>query len=98
MARRLRDDLKEEKRMPFFDNLFQNLFELMLANILFVLCCVPVVTAGPAAIALERVCCLIHREEKVASGGLVFSCIQRFLSGGSGFSSENGCYILVFPI
>lgn len=82
MARRLRDDLKEEKRIPFFDNLFQNLFELMLANILFVLCAIPVVTAGPAAVALERVCCLIHREEKVSVFRTFFQTFGRFFGRG----------------
>lgn len=82
MAKRLRDNLQEENRFPFLDNLFQNLFELMLANILFVLCSVPLVTAGPAAVALERVCCLIHREEKVPVFRTFFQSFCRYFGRG----------------
>ena len=82
MAKRLRDDLKTENKFPFLDRLFQNLFELMLANILFVVCCIPVVTAGPALIALERICCLIHREEKVSVFRTFFQTFGRYFGRG----------------
>ncbi len=82
MALKLRDDLQGENRFAFLDNLFQNLFELMVANILFVLCCVPVVTAGPGLVALERVCCLIQREEKVPVVKTFFQAFGRYFGRG----------------
>lgn len=82
MAKRLRDDLKTENKFPFLDRLFQNLFELMLANVLFALCCIPVLTAGPALIALERICCLIHREEKVSVFRTFFQTFGRYFGRG----------------
>lgn len=82
MAKRLRDNLQEENGFPFLDNLFQNLMELILVNILFVLCSVPIVTAGPAAIALERVCCLIHRKEKVPVFRTFLRTFKRYFGRG----------------
>jgi len=82
MAHRLRDDLQEERRFSVLDNLFQNLFELLVANILFVICSVPLISAGPAAIALERVCCLIHREEKVQVFRVFFKTFGHYFGRG----------------
>lgn len=82
MAQRLRDDLQTERKFPVLDNMFQNLFELMMANVLFILCSLPLVTAGPAAIALERICCLIHREEKVQVFQTFFHTFFHFFGKG----------------
>lgn len=82
MARKLRDDLQAGNSFPFLDRLFQNLFELMVANVLFVLCSIPLLTAGPAAVALERVCCLIHREEKVPVFKTFFQTFARYFGRG----------------
>lgn len=68
--------------VEFLDRLFQNLFELLLANILFLLCSVPLITVGPAAIALERICCQIHREEKVPVFSTFFQTFGRYFGPG----------------
>lgn len=44
-------------------NLWYNLIPLMIVNFLFVLLCIPVVTAGPACAALSRICCLLASEQ-----------------------------------
>lgn len=52
----------------YFDTLFTNIAPLLLCNLLFILCCLPVVTAGPALIALNRVACkaLQHKSIHIA--------------------------------
>lgn len=45
----------------FIEALFQSLAGLLLCNLLFLLCCLPLVTIGPACVALHRVCCLALR-------------------------------------
>ena len=44
---------------------FHNLFDLMVVNCLWLLCCLPVVTAGPATCGLYRVALKLAREEPV---------------------------------
>ena len=51
---------KERKGIRlYFWNLWYNLMPLIMVNFLFLLCCIPVVTIGPALTALNRICCLL---------------------------------------
>lgn len=43
----------------YFWNLWYHFIPLIMVNFLFVLCCIPVVTIGPAITALNRICCLL---------------------------------------
>ncbi len=45
----------------YLSGLFAHIFPLAICNLLFIALCLPVVTAGAALIALNRVACLIHR-------------------------------------
>jgi uncharacterized membrane protein YesL len=50
----------------FLTNFINNVFELMIANILFCLCSIPLITAGPAAVALASVCLKAHKCIKIS--------------------------------
>lgn len=43
----------------YFWNLWYYFIPLIMVNFLFVLCCIPVVTIGPAMTAMSRICCLL---------------------------------------
>lgn len=75
-------DPRQNPSPEILDRLFQNLFELLLTNVLFMLCSLPLITAGPAAIALERICCQIHREEKVPVFQIFFQTFGRYFGRG----------------
>lgn len=81
--RQLKNTNPEENTIhEFLDRMFQNLFELLLANVLFFLCSIPLITAGPAAIAMERICCQIHKEEKVSVFSTFFRTFGRYFGRG----------------
>lgn len=45
----------------YLGSLFSSLGGLLLVNLAFLLCCLPVITIGPAMVALCRVCCNVLR-------------------------------------
>lgn len=57
--------IPEERRgiRLYFWNLWYHFIPLIIVNFLFVLCCIPVVTIGPAVTALNRICCLLAAGE-----------------------------------
>lgn len=62
----------------FFDydgplaHFFQLMFELILLNVLFIACCVPVITAGASLLALNCTCREMQLEKKRDHIGRVF--------------------------
>ncbi len=63
-------------------SLFHNLQALILCNVLFLLFCIPVFTAGAALIALNRVVCKLIEEESVSVIHEFWQTMKReFLSG-----------------
>lgn len=92
MASKEREKTARREPPEILDRLFQNLFELLAANVLFIICSIPVITAGPAAAALERICCQIHREEK-------FSVVKTFFGAfGSFFGRGLFLSVVVLPL
>ena len=49
----------------YVEGFFMNIGALLVANLLFVLCSLPLITLGPCLIALARVCCQACRGEAV---------------------------------
>lgn len=66
----------------YVEGFFMNIGALLAANLLFVLCSLPLVTVGPSLIALTRVCCQAHRGEDVSPAKDFFRAFrQNFKSG-----------------
>ena len=50
----------------YVEGFFMNIGALLAANLLFVVCGLPLVTLGPGLIALARICCQAHRGEPIS--------------------------------
>ena len=72
MAKRDRTARERRGIRLYFWNLWYNLMPLIMVNFLFVLCCIPVVTVGPALVALNRITCLL------ADGKMLIYPIREF--------------------
>lgn len=46
----------------YLQSFFSCIGGLLLVNLLFILCCLPIVTIGPAVVALHKVCCCAVRD------------------------------------
>lgn len=66
----------------YLDVFFMNIGQLLVCNILFVLCCLPVVTIGPGLIALSRVCCTALRGKKISPVADFFGAVKNNLKPG----------------
>ena len=66
----------------YIECLFSNLAGLLLTNLLFLLCCLPVVTAGPALVALHKACCLALRGRSASLPGEFWRSFRANLGQG----------------
>ncbi len=70
------------KVSDYFRHLYDHLPSLILSNILFVICSIPIITAGPSLIALNRTACAAVSDRDVRTVNEFFTTWKRdFLSG-----------------
>ena len=65
----------------YLDTLLANMGVLLACNVLFVLFSLPVVTAGPALVALNRVCCNVLRGKKSSTADFMEAFKKNFRQG-----------------
>lgn len=66
----------------YVEGFFMNIGALLGANVLFVLCSLPLVTLGPSLIALARICCQAARGEPIAPAKDFFRSFRQNLKAG----------------
>ena len=66
----------------YVEGFFMNIGALLAANLLFVLCSLPLITAGPGLIALARICCQACRGEAVSPVKDFFKALRQNLKAG----------------
>lgn len=84
------DIIRERKGLRlYFWSLWYHLIPLIKVNFLFILCCLPVVTVGPAITAMSRICC------QLAAGKPLIYPVREFWDAfRSGFRQAFGMGIL----
>ena len=81
--------VKKEGIAGYFQLLYENFFDLILVNLLFVLFCVPIITIGSSYKALIMVCNKITNDEVVS---IISDFIQFFKSD----FVKSSFYVLLF--
>lgn len=66
----------------YVEGFFMNIGALLTANLLFVLCSLPLITVGPGLIALARICCQACRGEDVSPVRDFFKAFKQNLKAG----------------
>jgi len=61
---------------------FHDLFDLMVVNWLWILCCIPVITIGPATCGLYSVTLKLARDEPVNPAKEFFQSVKRNFKAG----------------
>lgn len=58
-------DSQSQALARYLDTFFLNVGQFLICNILFLLCCIPVITVGPGLIALARISCTALRGQRI---------------------------------
>lgn len=66
----------------YLDTLFMNIGQLMICNLLFLVCSLPLVTIGPGLIALSRICCTMLRGQSVSTVRDFFDAFKKNFKAG----------------
>ena len=66
----------------YVEGFFMNIGALLAANVLFILCSLPLVTLGPSLIALARICCQAGRGETISPARDFFRAFRQNLRAG----------------
>ena len=66
----------------YLDTLFMNIGQLMVCNLLFLVCSLPVITIGPGLIALSRICCTMLHGQSVAPVHDFFDAFKKNFKAG----------------
>lgn len=66
----------------YLDGLLTNMGTLLLCNLYFLLCCIPIITIGPSLLALNKVCTMLVRGKSVHATRDFFDAFRKNFKAG----------------